>query len=147
MTSFHLFEFAMVILVGLFWLQIFLRGIARRNFKFEYISYSVITVCFLEFYFTYVIWQDGKPVLALAYYFWIIFGAYKGWKWIAGRTNWDTMETQFGVESIEKLKNDDSGYFKGKGLILVMTKLFGPRNFYYGLWIFVTGIACLTFTL
>ena len=66
MTSFHLFEFAMVILVGLFWLQIFLRGIARRNFKFEYISYSLITVCFLEFYFTYVIWQDSKPVLALA---------------------------------------------------------------------------------
>ena len=78
MTSFHLFEFAMVILVGLFWLQIFLRGIARRNFKFEYISYSVIIVCFLEFYFTYVIWQDGKPVLALASYFWIILALTRG---------------------------------------------------------------------
>ena len=119
MTRFHLFEFSIVLLVGLFWLQIFLRGVARRNFKFEYLSYSLITVCFLEFYFTYVIWQDGKPVLALASYFWKNQLGYYG--------------KQFGVESIEKLANDDSAYFKGKGLILVMTKLFGPRNFYYGL--------------
>ena len=104
MTRFHLFEFAIVLLVGLFWLQIFLRGVARRNFKFEYLSYSLITVCFLEFYFTYVIWQDGKPVLALASYFWIIFGAYKVWKWIAGRTNWDTMENNLELRALRNLQ-------------------------------------------
>ena len=38
LTGFHLLEFVAVTVVGLFWLQIFIRGALQRTFKFEYIS-------------------------------------------------------------------------------------------------------------
>ena len=55
------------------------------------------------------------------------------------------METQFGVQGIEKIIRDDGVYIRGKVLLVGLVKLFGPRNFYYGLWVLVTLIACLTF--
>ena len=39
LTGFYLLELSSVIVVGLFWLQIFIRGALKRAFKFEYITY------------------------------------------------------------------------------------------------------------
>ena len=145
LTGFHLLEFGGVTVLGLFWLQIFIRGALKRTFKFEYITYSIITICLLHFYFTYLIWQEDKEVLTLASYFLLGLSTFKAWKWITNRTDWDKMETQFGVQGIEKIVHDDSVYIRGKVLLVGLVKLFGPRNFYYGLWVLVTLIACLTF--
>ena len=145
LTGFYLLEFGSVIVVGLFWLQIFIRGALERAFKFEYITYSIITICLVHFYFTYLIWQENKEVLTLSSYFLLGLSTFKAWKWITNRTDWDKMETQFGVQTIEKLVRDDGVYIRGKGLLVGLVKLFGARNFYYGLWVFVTLIACLTF--
>ena len=145
MTGFHLLEFCAVIVIGLFWLQIFIRGALKRTFKFEYVTYSIITICLVHFYFTYLIWQEDKVVLTLSSYFLLGLSTFKAWKWINKRTDWDKMETQFGVQGIEKLVLDDGVYIRGKGLFAGLVKLFGARNFYYGLWVFVTLIACLTF--
>ena len=38
LAGFHLLEFVAVTVVGLFWLQIFIRGALQRTFKFEYIT-------------------------------------------------------------------------------------------------------------
>ena len=89
MTVFHLLEFCAVIIVGLFWLQIFIRGALKRTFKFEYITYSIITVCLVHFYFTYLIWQEDKVVLTLSSYFLLGLSTFKAWKWITKRTDWD----------------------------------------------------------
>ena len=145
LTGFHLLEFVAVTVLGLFWLQIFIRGALKRTFKFEYITYSIITICLVHFYFTYLIWQEDKEVLTLSSYFLLGLSTFKAWKWITNRTDWDKMETQFGVQGIEKIVRDDSVYIRGKVLLVGLVKLFGPRNFYYGLWVLVTLIACLTF--
>ncbi len=145
LTGFHLLEFAAFTVVGLFWLQIFIRGALKRTFKFEYITYSIITICLLHFYFTYLIWQEDREVLTLSSYFLLGLSTFKAWKWITNKTDWDRMETQFGVQGIEKIVRDDGVYIRGKVILVGLVKLFGSRNFYYGLWVLVTLIACLTF--
>ena len=129
LTGFHLLEFVAVTVVGLFWLQIFMRGALQRTFKFEYIAYSIITICLVHFYFTYLIWQEDKEVLTLSSYFLLGLSTFKAWKWIINRTDWDKMETQFGVRSIEKIIRDDGVYIKRKVLLVDLVKLFAPQNF------------------
>ena len=51
LTGFHLLGFVAGTVVGLFWLQIFITGALQRTFKFEYITYSIITICLVHFYF------------------------------------------------------------------------------------------------
>ena len=82
LTGFYLLEFGAVIVVGLFWLQIFIRGALKRAFKFEYITYSIITICLVHFYFTYLIWQEDNEVLTLSSYFLLGLSTFKAWKWI-----------------------------------------------------------------
>ena len=129
LTGFHLLGFVAGTVVGLFWLQIFITGALQRTFKFEYITYSIITICLVHFYFTHLIWQDDKEVLTLSSYFLLGLSTFKAWKWIINTTDWDKMETQFGVRSIEKIIRDDGVYIKGKVLLVGLVKLFGPRNF------------------
>ena len=93
LTGFYLLEFGAVIVVGLFWLQIFIRGaFLKRAFKFEYITYSIITICLVHFYLnTYLIWQEDKEVLTLSCafaYFLLGLSTFKAWKWITNRTDW-----------------------------------------------------------
>ena len=89
----------------------------------------IITICLVHFYFTYLIWQEDKEVLTLSSYFLLGLSTFKAWKWITNRTDWDKMETQFGVQTIEKLVRDDGVYIRGKGLLVGLVKLFGARNF------------------
>lgn len=68
-------------------------------------------------------------MLTLSSYFLLGLSTFKAWKWIINRTDWEKMETQFGVRSIEKIIRDDGVYIKGKVLLVGLVKLFGPRNF------------------
>jgi hypothetical protein len=92
-------------------------------------------------------WVDGKPILTLAGFFWIGYAYYKAWRRLTGRTSWQTMETDFGPQSLSNLIADDSKYFLGKRLIQLLLKLFGQSGTYYGTVSFVTLLSLLVFYL
>jgi len=92
-------------------------------------------------------WVEDKPVLTLAGFFWIGYAYYKAWKWLIGRTSWQTMEIDFGPQSLSNLIEDDAKYFWGKKLIGLFLKLFGQSGAYYGIISFLTLLSLLVFYL
>jgi hypothetical protein len=92
-------------------------------------------------------WVDDKPILTLAGFFWIYYAYYKAWKRLTGRTSWQTMETDFGPQSLSNLIADDAKYFLGKRLIQLFLKFFGQSGTYYGIISFVTVLSLLVFYL
>ena len=145
LNSFHVIQIILVVLAGLFWLQIYIRGFLFRSFKFEYGAYGIIIFCGAYGYITHLMWVEDQPVLTLAGFFWIGYAYYKAWKRLSGRTSWQTMETDFGPQSLDKVVADDSKYFRGKGLIELFLKLFGKNGTYYGTISFVALLSILVF--
>lgn len=72
-----------------------------------------------------MMWVEDQPILTLVGFFWIGYAYFKAWKRISGRTSWQTMEADFGPDSLRKLIGDDAKYFRGQGLIKLLMKLFG----------------------
>ena len=140
-------QIILVLVAGLFWLQIYIRGFLFRSYKFEYGAYGIIILCGAYGYITHLMWVDGKPILTLAGFFWIGYAYYKAWKRLTGRTSWQTMETDFGPQSLNNLISDDAKYFLGKRLIQLFLKFFGQSGTYYGIISFVTVLGLLVFYL
>ncbi|XXK35994.1 hypothetical protein ACMAY8_07165 [Rhodobacteraceae bacterium nBUS_22] len=147
LNSFHITQIILVIFAAIFWLQIYIRGFAFRSYKFEYGAYSIIVLCGAYGYITHLMWVEDQPVLTLAGFFWIGYAYYKAWKRLTGRTSWQTMEADFGPQSVSNLVADDAKYFRGKGLVELFLKLFGQSGTYYGTLSFVTLLSLLVFYL
>ena len=73
------------------------------------------------------------------------YAVFKAWKRLSGRTSWQTMETDFGPQSLDKVIADDSKYFRGKGLIELFLKLFGKNGTYYGTISLVALLSLMVF--
>ena len=114
LNGFHITQIILVLVAGLFWLQIYIRGFLFRSYKFEYGAYGIIILCGAYGYITHLMWVDDKPILTLAGFFWICYAYYKAWKRLTGRTSWQTMETDFGPQSLSSLIADDAKYFLEK---------------------------------
>ena len=96
LNGFHITQIILVVVAGVFWLQIYVRGFLFRSYKFEYGAYGIIIFCGAYGYITHLMWVEDKPVLTLAGFFWIGYAYYKAWKRLIGRTSWQTMEIDFG---------------------------------------------------
>ena len=103
LNGFQITQIILVLVAGLFWLQIYIRGFLFRSYKFEYGAYGIIILCGAYGYITHLMWVDGKPILTLAGFFWIYYAYYKAWKRLTRRTSWQTMETDFGPQSLSNL--------------------------------------------
>ena len=147
LTVFHIVQITLVAIVCIFWLQIYTSGFLFRSFKFEYCAYGIIIFSGTYGYITHLMWVEDQPVLTLAGFFWIGYAYYKAWKRLSGRTSWQTMETDFGPQSIGNLVADDTKYFRGKGLIELFLKLFGVNGTYYGSISFVVFLSLMVFYL
>ena len=147
LNGFHITQIILVVVAGVFWLQIYVRGFLFRSYKFEYGAYGIIIFCGAYGYITHLMWVEDKPVLTLAGFFWIGYAYYKAWKRLSGRTSWQTMETDFGPQSLSNLISDNAKYFWAKKLIRFFLKLFGQSGTYYGIISFLTLLSLLVFYL
>ena len=147
LNGFHITQIILVVVAGVFWLQIYIRGFLFRSYKFEYCAYGIVIFCGAYGYITHLMWVEDKPVLTLAGFFWIGYAYYKAGKRLIGRTSWQTMETDFGPQSLNNLIEDDAKYFWGKKLIGLFLKLFGQSETYYGIISFLILLSLLVFYL
>ena len=145
LNGFHITQIILVVIAALFWLQIYIRGFLFRSYKFEYGAYGIIIFGASYGYINHLMWVEDEPVLTLAGFFWIGYAYYKAWKRLSGRTSWQSMEADFGPQSISNLVADDTKYFRGKGLIELFFKLFGVNGTYYGTISFLALLSLLVF--
>ncbi len=147
LNGFHSTQIILVVVAGVFWLQIYIRGFLFRSYKFEYGAYGIVIFCGAYGYIAHLMWVEDKPILTLAGFFWIGYAYYKAWKRLIGRTSWQTMEIDFGPQSLNNLIEHDAKYFWGKKLIGLSLKLFGQSGTYYGIISFLTLLSLLVFYL
>lgn len=143
LNGFHITQVILVVISGLFWLQIYIRGFLFRSYKFEYGAYGIIIFSASYGYISHLMWVEDEAVLTLAGFFWIGYAYYKAGKRLSGRTSWQSMEADFGPQSISNLVADDTKYFRGKGLIELFLKLFGVHGTYYGTISFLVLLSLL----
>ena len=143
--GFHITQIILVVIAALFWLQIYIRGFLFRSYKFEYGAYGIIIFGALYGYINHLMWVEDEPVLTLAGFFWIGYAYFKAWKRLSGRTSWQSMEANFGPQSMSNLVADDTKYVRGKGLFELFFKLFGVNGTYYGTISFLALLSLLIF--
>jgi len=145
LNGFHITQMILVVVAALFWLQIYIRGFLFRSYKFEYGAYGIIIFGASYGYINHLMWVEDEPLLMLAGFFWIGYAYYKAWKRLSGRTSWQSMEADFGPQSISNLVADDTKYVRGKGLFELFFKLFGVNGTYYGTISFLALLSLLVF--
>ena len=128
-------------MIVLFWLRIFIKGIISRKIKLHYVWGLYFTISYTFFFSKRIITDSATDrtfsIIGILYLL-MLWGIYRWW---SAKMSWETIEKSWSIEALDNLSEVKG---KGSGLTQYIVKTFGKRNAYYGsiIIIFIFPLAC-----
>ena len=128
-------------MIVLFWLRIFIKGIISRKIKLHYVWGLYFTISYTFFFSKRIITDSATDrtfsIIGILYLL-MLWGTYRWW---SAKMSWETIEKSWSIEALDNLSEVKG---KGSGLTQYIVKTFGKRNAYYGsiIIIFIFPLAC-----
>ena len=135
----------LILLLGmviiLFWLLIFIKGIISRKIKLPYIWGLYFSISYIFFFSKRIISDSAtdRTISIIGILFLLmLWGIYRLW---SGKMSWETIEKSWSIDALDSLSQVKG---KGSGLTKYIVKTFGKRNTYYAsiIIIFTFPLAC-----
>ena len=135
----------LILLLGmviiLFWLLIFIKGIISRKIKLPYIWGLYFSISYIFFFSKRIISDTAtdRTISIIGILFLLmLWGIYRLW---SGKMSWETIEKSWSIDALDNLSQVKG---KGAGLTQYIVKTFGKRNTYYAsiIIIFTFPLAC-----
>ena len=135
----------LILLLGmviiLFWLLIFIKGIISRKIKLPYIWGLYFSISYIFFFSQRIISDtatDRTMSIIGILFLLMLWGIYRLW---SGKMSWETIEKSWSIDALDSLSQVKG---KGSGLTQYIIKTFGKRNAYYTsiVIIFIFPLAC-----
>ena len=135
----------LILLLGmviiLFWLLIFIKGIISRKIKLPYIWGLYFSISYIFFFSKRIISDTAteRTISIIGILFLLmLWGIYRLW---SGKMSWETIEKSWSIDALDSLSQVKG---KGSGLTQYIVKTFGKRNAYYTsiVIIFIFPLAC-----
>ena len=135
----------LILLLGmviiLFWLLIFIKGIISRKIKLPYIWGLYFSISYIFFFSKRIISDSAtdRTISIIGILFLLmLWGIYRLW---SGKMSWETIEKSWSIDALDSLSQVKG---KGSGLRQYIIKTFRKRNAYYTsiVIIFIFPLAC-----
>ena len=135
----------LILLLGmviiLFWLLIFIKGIISRKIKLPYIWGLYFSISYIFFFSKRIITDAATDrtmnIIGILFLI-MLWGIYRLW---SGKMSWESIEKSWSIDALDNLSQVKG---KGAGLTQYIVKTFGKRNTYYAsiIIIFTFPLAC-----